>query len=338
MERKPLLSLIRYVAALCIAMYHFEWLYIQKPVLFGLFYIWVEFFFLLSGFFVGLYQTNYQQDLRHTISFWVKKQVKKQYPLYVLAALVNFIVQMYATGTKSIGRLLYELYQQRWEYLGLAPLIPEAKVYNIVGPAQQIPITIMGGVICMLLGKLFSRSKCVVFPLCSIGMLGVIVLEFGNLSQWTSRIGPCPTGIVRGIAEMLFGYWLSTEVFPRINQSNNIIKKKGLSGLWGMASIAILIGLRNCLSHRWLICYVAIWGFWIVAMYCTEIKRIWLVNMMFFEKISYPIFLFHGAILSLLSLKWPNYGYVMIAPYMILLHVVAIMMHSLNNKTSLRRL
>ncbi len=335
MNRKSSLSLARYVATICIAVFHFEWIYMKNPVLFGLFYIWVEFFFVMSGFFVGIYHISCQRNLLYAISFWFKKQIKKQYPLYILAAFINFIVQTFAMGWKSIEMVFYELFQQRWEYLGLVPFIPDAKVYNIVGPAQQIPITIMGGVTCMFLGKLLSRSKRVVFPMCSMGILGAIVMVFGNLSQWTSRLGIVPTGIARGLAEMIFGYWLATEVLPRIKQSKNQIVLKALSKSIGIVSIAILIGLRNSMSPKWLICFVAVFGIWIVAMYCTENKKTWLVNVTILEKISYPMFLFHGAILSLMAFRWANHGYAMMIPYMFILHLAALMAWGLDKQVRL---
>lgn len=44
---------IRFIATLSIAIFHFEWIYLEKPVYFRHFYIWVEFFFVLSGFFLA---------------------------------------------------------------------------------------------------------------------------------------------------------------------------------------------------------------------------------------------------------------------------------------------
>jgi len=337
MNRKPLLSVARYVATISIAAYHFEGLYMQGPVFLGFFYIWVEFFFVMSGFFVGIYDKNKETDCFERIKFWVKKQLKKQYPLYILAAFVNFAVQIYIARMNSFRIIIMELFEQRWEYLGLVPFFPNAKVYNIVGPAQQIPITIIGGVACMLLGKIFSKGKHVIFPIMSMGTILLIVVHFGNISQWTSRIGFIPTGIARGVSEMLFGYWLSTEVLPRINLDKYVTIIKIFGELLGAASVLLLIGMRNASSYRWLASFVVLYGIWIIAMYCTDIKKTWLVNATILEKLTYPMFLFHGAILSLMYFKWPNYGYIMIIPFMLVLHFVAALAYGLNIKMGLMR-
>lgn len=51
MKRSWKIEALRFIATMGIAIFHFEWIYIGHPVYFQHFYLWVEFFFVLSGFF-----------------------------------------------------------------------------------------------------------------------------------------------------------------------------------------------------------------------------------------------------------------------------------------------
>ncbi len=51
--RNPYIELFRFLGTLAIMLYHFEWLYVGKSVFLTNHYIWVEMFFVLSGFFIA---------------------------------------------------------------------------------------------------------------------------------------------------------------------------------------------------------------------------------------------------------------------------------------------
>lgn len=52
MKRCGMIELLRFFAAISIAIYHFEYVCVGAPVYFQHNYIWVEFYFVLSGFFL----------------------------------------------------------------------------------------------------------------------------------------------------------------------------------------------------------------------------------------------------------------------------------------------
>ena len=53
-KRNGLIELWRFLACISIAIYHFELIYLGESIYFSHFYIWVEFYFILSGFFLAL--------------------------------------------------------------------------------------------------------------------------------------------------------------------------------------------------------------------------------------------------------------------------------------------
>ena len=51
--RNGFVEFYRFIAAICIALFHYEWVYMGTSRYLGHLYIFVEFFFVLSGFFLA---------------------------------------------------------------------------------------------------------------------------------------------------------------------------------------------------------------------------------------------------------------------------------------------
>ena len=81
--RNGFVELYRFLAAAGIALYHFEYVYMGSGNFLAHFYIFVEFFFVLSGFFMA--QNSHSASEEQTAWNYVWRQVKKLYPLYLVA-------------------------------------------------------------------------------------------------------------------------------------------------------------------------------------------------------------------------------------------------------------
>ncbi len=326
MRRNGFIGLMKYFAALCIAMYHFEWLYIEQPVFLGLFYIWVEFFFVCSGFFVCLYHRDYtEKPLIDTIKAsikWLKKQLKKQYPLYGAACVFSVIVYCFTQNTMKLRVIINTVFSAKWELIMLVPFCNVNKVFNIVGPAYQIPITLVGGVVCMVMAKLLGKLHKIFFPVLTIILLSLIIIRYNNLGQWTTKIACIQTGIYRGIAEMMFGYWLVSTILP-IVRNTRIISRRLCICVCTFAILALIV-FRNTINHSALVVYVPVYGMLILTLYQTQLSNNLLNDIfLYMEKMSYPLFLFHGIVLTILSSRFGNYGYKMMGRYLVIINAMA---------------
>ena len=91
-QRNWLIEAFRFLAAAFIVLFHFEWLYLGFPVYMGHEYIWVEFFFCLSGYFLAKSQMRHpgREPVPYVIS-----RLKKLYPLFAMSFVLNFVLICY---------------------------------------------------------------------------------------------------------------------------------------------------------------------------------------------------------------------------------------------------
>ena len=79
-KRDYVIESLRFIATIGIVVFHYEWLYVGHPIYFQHFYIFVEFFFILSGFFLV---QNIKPE-KDTVEY-IKNTTIKLYIPYVLA-------------------------------------------------------------------------------------------------------------------------------------------------------------------------------------------------------------------------------------------------------------
>lgn len=114
--RNPIIEFWRFVACVAIAAFHFEWVYIGHPVYLVHFYIWVEFFFILSGFFVA--SNTIDSNKEFTTLGFLKREFKKVYPMYLVAFVFSFCITNLVNDIK-VKEWILLLWQSKWELLPL---------------------------------------------------------------------------------------------------------------------------------------------------------------------------------------------------------------------------
>lgn len=124
-KRDGKIELVRFLAAVSIATYHFEWVYIGRPVFLPHFYIWVEFFFLVSGFFLYFCEDGNGEGHLSTSYRYVFSQIRKVYPLYLAGFLfTDFALPDYQAQTDVYSYCcanwgccwFWKNYKYIWEY------------------------------------------------------------------------------------------------------------------------------------------------------------------------------------------------------------------------------
>ena len=132
-KRNGLIELWRFIACLSIAVFHYEWIYVKSPNLFIHLYIFVEFYFILSGFFLA---ANLYDKTDNSIKY-VFKQFKKLYPLYLVSFIIVFIIKNISVNDVSVWIL--NIWSSKWEILLAKSFVfDNAITYNLGGAPDFI--------------------------------------------------------------------------------------------------------------------------------------------------------------------------------------------------------
>lgn len=143
-DRNTMIELLRFFATINIAIFHFEWIYLDGPVYFSHNYLWVEFFFVLSGFFLAQNVKKAMNDPFASLKYTFD-QAKKLWPPYIIAFVFSFTVYCIMYDIDDIYLVLNILWKSKWEmfYLQLSGFDPTAPVIN--GVTMYISVLLFAG-------------------------------------------------------------------------------------------------------------------------------------------------------------------------------------------------
>lgn len=110
--KNPYIELYRFGACILIALFHFEWCFVGHPVYLNHMYIFVEFFFLVSGYFFA--SNIHKNGIVESGWCFIKKRVKKIYPLYITAYVFALMAEVVNKIT-PIEDILNRLWDTKWE-------------------------------------------------------------------------------------------------------------------------------------------------------------------------------------------------------------------------------
>lgn len=198
MKRDWRIELVRVITTFGIAIFHFEWIYMGHPTYFQHFYLWVEFFFVLSGFFVA---KNYKQnsDGECGCIHYVWNQVKKLWPPYIWAFAFSFVVYCICNSIDDVRNIMSLLWRAKWEivFLQLSGFDGAAPVIN--GVTAYIPALLFSCLVLTYLLRYHNRLTInVIAPICPILIYSHILIKYGNLSQWVEYENWTTVGLLRG--------------------------------------------------------------------------------------------------------------------------------------------
>lgn len=319
-QRNSLLELWRFLASVLMAAYHFEWVYIGSPVYLVHFYIWVEFFFVLSGFFLAQNVTKKTEtDEMGTIKY-VARQFIKFYPLYLAAFFMSFTIANFALKT-PLRNYLKLLWEAKWEALlcTMTGYDNLATIYNAGGAPAYISSLLICSLLLHYMIKHHSRAYVnVIGPIGIIWGISRIINYYGNLSQWMAidSIG-INIGIIRGIADMSVGAVSGLLVKSAMENSSKDMpfKKKKTASIIGFSLLVLvtiaLVILRNQIVFKDLIFFIFIFALAVTFIHIGHIEIDGYINraLLFLGKLSYPIFLFHYCVLIWLKNYMPGMSY-----------------------------
>lgn len=205
-KRDWMIEGFRFWATCSIAVFHFEWIYLGSPIYFQHFYIWVEFFFVLSGFFCAKNALYNKEDSSFMPLEYVGKQAVKLWRPYIVAFVFSFIVYCMVNEIRNLDDILITLFAAKWEifFLQLSGFDPGAPVIN--GVTAYIPALLFASlVIYYMIKKHFMLFINIIIPILPIFIYAHIINLYGNLSQWMAFENWYTIGMFRGLAGTLIG-------------------------------------------------------------------------------------------------------------------------------------
>lgn len=156
----------RFMAAMMVALGHFTFLANEGSSFLHFAYVAVEFFLMLSGFFMMCEVTKKQKDGKAIPScdalFYALRKVVKIWGIYVVALTFMFVVRVMTSDGMSMQEILGELYHFKWEYLmihmaGYNPS-PAFDVDYLLPPAWYMSAMVIATVPAYFLAAKFQKT------------------------------------------------------------------------------------------------------------------------------------------------------------------------------------
>ena len=296
MKRSGCLEFLRFIAAISIVVLHFEWICIGQPRFFRHLYVYVEFFFIISGFFLAM---NATENINLNAIKYTMIQFKKLYPLYAVAFVMSFIVDRILSSC-SVAEMIKSLWDAKWELILVYIFnFDNVNSYNGGGAAAYIPVLLISTLPLFYIIQNKKEMFKAFAPMLIIINLSYIIRMNGYLSVWNETKFIIPMGLIRGLTEMTFGAICYLIVFPYIKS----LKKVYIYFLFtiSVVSCTLLILLQNSIKNQDLVIWILIFGIMIMTSMLIDIPE--KINSFFciLGRMSYPLFLFHYPVLVLVN-------------------------------------
>lgn len=198
------LELYRFVMAIMIATLHFSEDYAGNHGPFPGGYLGVDFYFILSGFFLmrNYESKKYGDGPFESTMLYFKRRLKKLYPPYLIATLLMLLTS-WALNGGGLVNLFRQIWDIRWQlicchFLGMPASFNMRSVWYISS------LLILSWLIFFLISK-YKEAFLGFAPVFGILLLAYIARDYGSLSMQGAEISIFNGGMVRGFAEMSLG-------------------------------------------------------------------------------------------------------------------------------------
>ena len=317
---------IRFYAATCVILCHFEALYFGENVYFGNIAIVVDFFFLVSGFL--LMKDVFKKELSSagnslTDSFsFVFRKAEGFYAPYILAFAMTFILKMVAAQITNFGEIATRLFHFKWEALllqmaGFNPS-PMFGADYLVGSAWYLSAMLLAMLPVYYLASNHRHIFIVLLaPISALSVYCYIIQAHGTMDVGNEIVGFVMLGTLRAFAGLCIGC-ICFAMYDKMNGMEWTQKRTaGLGILEGLCflSLPCLIILQNSISKSDTLFWILIFSVLIVLCFTgkTPIARIlnaYGTNVgLYLGRLSLYIYLFHWFFVLLFVNYIPGLSY-----------------------------
>lgn len=307
-KHNGIISFWKFMFAIMIVVYHFNLGNSQKLILkYG--YIGVEFFFIVSGYFLGkkaLNQEGENKDIGKDTFKYISGKIFSFFPYmliaYIITLALNVSQNLYTKG---------EIINSIWNLLFLET--SGIKTTLVIGQTWYISAMLLSMLIIYpLIRKYKSNFVLIVSPIIVIFTGGWISHNYGTVNGWmyTGMFYIC---LLRGFFEIALGtiLYIMTEKIKKVNFT--IISKFILTviELCGFISIFCITSIQDA-GTKYDFIMILILSISILLAFSEKTLFFNFSNNHIFyylEKLSLPIYLNHNWIIYLVNKFWGNYKY-----------------------------
>ena len=237
------IDIAKFAFTIMIAIFHL-WSMYKIPALGG--FIAVEFFFIVSGFFLAqkIDIDNNITPINYTVS-----RIKKFYPHYLFSFLAIFFFRnLIIYKDYSIGSLVEKLANQTTEIFMLyGTILSDKKTFIYNSMTWYISVMLIVGYILWGLVQKHKNSVVFIAPIISFWIYAYMYYELGTVNNWRDHVFEIFNyGFLRATAGMLLGlstYQLSVFLKNKI-KSRKIFKFMIYFGL-------LALSVAFAMSYQW---------------------------------------------------------------------------------------
>lgn len=315
--RATSIELIRFVAAAVVMTYHFFTIYISGDGIIIYAYVFVEFFFMLSGFFMMKHVT--ERDDPMDPAAYVFRKAASFYPIYIIAFSFQFVLFVLMNHLKSAPEVLGRLFHFKWEALLLqnAGFIPDPQFNTdyLLGQAWYLSAMLLAMVIAYPLARYFRKVYLsIVCPLMIIVVYSYIMQTLGTLNIGNEYFGVVMSAIVRGLAGTCVGS-LCYAGYVHIKEHPFKGKKAAVIEIACYASVIGLLFLRGeFTSDADSLFFILVFALILIFAFVNETPVSVFLNthgvkvLTYLGSLSLYLYLLHWSVMSAMQLWLPDMG------------------------------
>lgn len=323
--RNAVIEFMRFFAISAIVFFHTETYYFQAYHHFDYGYIFVEFFFILTGFFAMMKISQKDEYTNIEVFGIFKNKIKSFYLQYLVSFAISFLIICIYVEKIKISEIFPKLLNYKWEIFGLqfsGFLKGEAwgNILNI--PAWYISSLIISfALFCVLAAKFRKVFIYLIAPVTFVLTYATFINQFGTLDLNIQLTNICGlffvTGNMRAFASMCFGaicYYL----YKNLNNKKYAIKTRivaTIGEIFLLFSLLFIFIFNDLIVKEDLLLYLPIFGALIILGF-SDIGFISSLLNRYFNKIpkylgslSMYIFLLQYPIIVYFIKDFKNMGY-----------------------------
>lgn len=211
MKRMTSIEFLRIYAALSIAFLHFDQFLGTKNPLSSKAYIWVEFFLMVTGFFMmkGILENNGDKPLKNPLAYTLGK-AKAIWGIYAFSFFFTFAIREITSGKATLKVVLSELWHFKWEFLmlhmaGFTPN-PQFNTDYLNPPAWYLSSLLLGVLLVYPLAVRLREKFCTtVAPLFMLAVYCFFMQSYKTMDAGNQIVLCTMAGNLRAVAGLCGG-------------------------------------------------------------------------------------------------------------------------------------
>lgn len=298
-NRNTEIDLFRFVFASIILLMHFN--AIWSVGLFPYGDIGVEFFFIVSGYFMtsSAMRLNSDEIGKDTIRY-IFNRAKKIFPYYAVGAIIQVFLRYIFVDGYSLKQLISLLSRMLFEISFIFIGVGKHSNFYVTGNWYLSAMILASLILYPVILKNKNDALFIYLPVLSLLIIGAIESQFGfYVMLWDMNMWIFKSGLLRGIAEMSLGgisYGL-VEYIKKIELTG--LQKVSVTAIKYLSYVLVIVYALGLTSRDFDI-YAVFYSF--IAVTLTLAGDIGLVSIRsnricyFLGKLSLPLYTVHGAI------------------------------------------